>query len=216
MTIRRTCFCKAAKSAKRVSVARDTAVASIPSPGFVRRLIRFISTLLGAASVLLIASTTSSAGVVNVYTATPALQQDFIAMTTSQYLGTLTASPYFAGSYSLTLTGKTFTGIPGTCPPPATLDQQLAIATTTLAALSTDYYLNGWANGMQYERYQNIQTMGYFAQCSTSAFVAPAGQSTSTWKVPKIDTTTCSFILGYVSNFVYQQNFSSPTIVPGY
>lgn len=157
----------------------------------------------------------SHAGTVSIYTSTPTLQTDFISMTTTQYMSSVVASPYFPGSYSITLSSKRPTS-PTVCPPQNTVDQQLAIATTTLMGLTSDYYLNGWGNGMEYERYKSINWIKYFTACSTPTYVAPTGVSTSTWKVPKIDTTTCSFVLNYVSDFIYEQQKSSPSIVPGF
>lgn len=156
---------------------------------------------------------------VNVYfsnTAPTSLQTDFLSNSTSQFTGTVMPSHYLPNTYDFNITGKQANPPMTTCPPRSTIDTQLAIATTTLAALATDYYLSGWVNGQAYERYSNISWIDSYVACSTSAFTAPLGVSTSTWKVPKIDTTTCSFMLGYIANNIYQQNFSSPTIVPGF
>lgn len=154
--------------------------------------------------------------VVYVTPTTPALQTDFISMTSAQYLIT-TAPGIFPGDLRMNITGKQANPPLVTCPPPTTMDQYLAITTTTLADLATDYYLNGWVNGEEYERYKNVTLLDrYSLNCSTSNFPAPVGMSTSSWKVPKIDTTTCNFVMDYVANYIYEQSFSSPTIVPGF
>lgn len=169
---------------------------------------------------LLLAFNSKATAAVNVFfsnTAPTSLQGDFIAMTTNQFLGALSQSPFQLNTYSLTITGKRPNPPMTTCPPPSSIDTQLAIATATLAALSTDYYLNGWVNGQAYERYKNVSLLSGFAvSCATTSFPAPPGVATSTWVVPKLDSTTCSFVMGYAANYVYSQNFSSPTIVPGF
>lgn len=74
------------------------------------------------------------------------LQDEFIQNTTSQYTGTLTKSPYFANTYSFTITGKN-----SGYQPPA-VSSPIATATAVDALLAY-----GVGNGMDYERYANIQ-----------------------------------------------------------
>lgn len=180
-----------------------------------------------AALVLLIGSLTATRNAlatVNVYFSGPQatqLQQNFLLDTTSQYQGLLSPSPYFANTYSLTLSQKNPPAPPAQS---CDTDAELALTTATLSGLisnlqqhDTDYYLNGWVNGQSYERWENLVTIGnYGVSCTSSVFTAPPGVSTTTWKVPPIDNTTCKFVLGYINQIIYQKNFALPTQVPGF
>lgn len=80
-------------------------------------------------------------------TAAPkSIQQEFIASTTGFYLSTVTKSPYFADTYSLTIHGKN----PNYQPPAVSSPILTATAFEACAAY-------GVGNGMDYERYANTQ-----------------------------------------------------------
>jgi hypothetical protein len=69
------------------------------------------------------------------------LQQEFISNTTNQYKATLTASPYFANTFSIVISSRT----PSSQAPQiedSVIDQCMAY---------------GMGDGMDYERYENIR-----------------------------------------------------------
>jgi hypothetical protein len=84
-------------------------------------------------------------------TAPASLQTEFIASATNQYVAVI--SPGFFGDTKLSLSAKR----PATpCPPakcPCDLDKDLAL----LVATSTMTYVYGFADGMDTERYQDVQ-----------------------------------------------------------
>lgn len=68
-------------------------------------------------------------------------------------------------------------------------------------------YVYGWAQGMQYERNTDIGTLDDFVMnCSSPTFFG----------VVAIDTTTCVTVLEKLGDDIYTQNFSTPTIIPGF
>lgn len=152
--------------AKGVTLLRDVFVDGIATARymeeqhriFVMRSILVIGlTLLGSAKAI---------ATVNVSFTSQAqtLQNEFIANATSQYLGTLVPSPYFAGTYTLTISGKNPAYQPNcpacpACPPPSsncTLTQQQV---DDLIYVSTTTYPQGFANGMDAERCQNVKSL---------------------------------------------------------
>lgn len=137
------------------------------------------------------------------------IEQTFIAATTTQFEATLFVNPLFAGTYQIQLLG------PNPAYNPPVTDADLLQALVTIDSYT---YVYGWADGMRYERGHDL---GYFT--------APAGQigmpnggffvncsSAPYFNVPAIDSTTCQGVLATVYNFIYQQNFSTPTVVPGF
>jgi len=155
----------------------------------------------------------TSQAVVNVYPSDPALQGDFLANTTNQWFGTLSSS--FFGTPVFTLTGKNPNYPPALiCPPPTVcppdsgcnVRDDLAIATATLAGLTTDYYLYGWSNGVSYERIQNVNYLSAaYLQCdNTNYFATP------------VNIDSCRTVLSKMANDIYTLFYSTPTPVPGF
>lgn len=109
-----------------------------------RQLFRYA---LKAAAVVCAVSQLGIAAVnVSFSSSAAALQDEFIKGATSQYVGMLTKSAFFANTYSFVITGKN----PGYQPP--AVSSPIATATAVDALLAY-----GVGNGMDYERYANIQ-----------------------------------------------------------
>lgn len=136
-----------------------------------------------------------------------ALQQDILSnLTTGQYLGTATPSPFFANTYSVSVKGKnpTYTG-----PSVSTTLLNLDTIADKLTKISTDTFVYGYVNGMAYERKHDIGLIGdYFVHCDSAPYF---NESSATWS-----NSTCFTALGSASNAIYQQNFSTPTVVTGF
>lgn len=158
---------------------------------------------------LLCAGPASATVIVYVSSAAPTgLQADFIQATTSQYLATVSTSIWFSNTFTVTLYGKNPYYKPP--PPPQTIDVQALI--NTFISVSTYTYVYGFADGQAYERKHDIKALGNFnVLCSSPTAFHLFQASTNTW-----DLGTCEDALSTASNFVYQQNFSTPTVVPGF
>lgn len=142
--------------------------------------------------------------------ATPAsMQKDFIANATNQYLATITPSLFFSNTYSLVIKGLN----PAYTPPiPSTSTINWQTVIDNFVAQSTTTYLYGWANGQHYERFHDIGTLGYYiVNCSTPTAFSLVQSSTSTWNLG-----TCLDSLGTLNSAIYQQEFSTPTVINGY
>lgn len=81
---------------------------------------------------------------VNVYLPDAKLQADFIANATTYYKGTITKSPFFAGTYTITITTKNVTG-------PVVVSSPILTGTAFQECI-----VYGFANGMDYERQENL------------------------------------------------------------
>lgn len=142
------------------------------------------------------------------------VENNFIAATTSYFSASLQSNPLAANTYTLTLWG-------GQRPGQATVvfsTMSFVTMTNQMITNSSYTYLYGWSDGSQYTRGQDSQLVSFdWSGCkSTMTFaIPPPNISTSTWTVPKIDSTTCSFLLSYESNKIFGLSFSTPTIVPG-
>lgn len=117
------------------------------------------------ALLLLLTTSTGFCGTVNVNIADPVLLADFTAFATNFYQGTLVKSPYFADTYSLTITAKKTPVIvtppppPPPPPPPTGGTVDLSGIMNALAYISSCTYPYGFANGMDTERLADIQML---------------------------------------------------------
>lgn len=141
---------------------------------------------------------------VNVYSPTPDLQKQFIADTTNQYQATVATSPYFANTYTLTLSSRNILSVPSK----VLLDTATFSGWMDKAVLvSSQSYVNGWANGANYERYQELVMIGNIYNLCFSS---------SALQVPQFSSSTCMLITTGISQAIYNMNFSTPTVVPGF
>lgn len=146
---------------------------------------------------------------VNVNIPTPGLAADFIASTTTQYLGTVTPSAFFSNTWNVVLTGKN----PNYNPPPvaSTPTVNADALLQALVTVSTSTYPYGWADGMEYGRVQDLKIVSYYVvNCSTPS-VFDVSDSTGIW-----NSAVCTTALSKAYEGIYQMNFSTPTIIPGY
>lgn len=132
----------------------------------------------------------------NVYAPSQQLQKQFIADTTTQYQATVATSP-FANTFTITLSARypSFQGPVQVSTSLVTLDSIVNKLTT----ISTYTYVTGFANGMEYERYNNAALLGHFMMlCSTAN---------------AHDFTICNTILGFSSDYILNQT-SGIVVVP--
>lgn len=145
---------------------------------------------------------------INVYTATnaanpAALAAQFLADTTNQYNATL-APGVFANSYKLTLSDKK--NVPVNLDPNT---QALQNVTKQLVSISSDTFVYGYADGMDYERKIAIgRISNYTVNCSTPSVF---GASTTTW-----NESVCTTALVTAESDIYNLKFSTPTVIPGF
>lgn len=164
----------------------------------------FISAYGMASSLLILTTIVSlpSWGAVNV-SIPVSLQTEFIQNTTSQYFGILTKSQNFADTYSFSITGKK----PVVLPPPTTaIPCTLDETVQKIVEITTNSYVYGYRDGEQDERDRDLSMIGgYIVRCSSPTYF---GVSSSTW-----NNGTCGTALMAPSQDIYQQNFSTPTIL---
>jgi hypothetical protein len=146
---------------------------------------------------------------INVYfsnSAPPSLQADLMASLTTQYQTTVTPG-FFANTFTVTISSKQAAPV---CA--GTMPCQLDLDISAIIAVSTVNYVYGWANGQQYERNHDLSVIGnYVLNCSSVPYFHHISGSSATW-----DLGTCDDSLGTISNTIYQQNFSSPTVLTGF
>lgn len=137
---------------------------------------------------------------VNVYIDSPELQSQFIQDATTQYQGTLAASPFFKNTYTLNLTSKNELVSPPAIPILITLDT----LADKLVSISTNSGVDFWAFGMDYERHNDAVIAGnLLSHCSDPKY----------FNVVAIDSTTCNIVAGSISNWIVQQT-SGVVVVP--
>ena len=158
--------------------------------------------------------------VVTVSTAAPVgLEKDFIAQTTAQYAASVFVNPFVANTYQVQLFGPN----PSFNPPPSNADLLNA-----LVSVDSYTYVYGWGDGESFERYHDLGYFtapigtvgmldgGFFVNCSSPTYWNNIQYSSDTFQLVSMDSTTCNAVLSGVYNFVYQQYFSTPTVVPGF
>lgn len=153
----------------------------------VRRLLPYLRQ--AAAFVILLAHVCGRcSAAVNVYAPNAQVQEEFIASATAQWNVSLLPSAYFPGTFTMNIQSKKV--LPPSGQAACDLDKDISL----MVAASTWTYVYGFANGQQYERGRDLNTIGNMAvTCSTE--------------------TTCSEGLGNASSTIYQQNFADPTVI---
>lgn len=139
--------------------------------------------------------------VVQISTGAPAgLEKTLLAAVTTQFNAVVKPNPFAANTYSVTIYGNN-PNYNAPTPPPSNLQESLSLGATV--------YIYGFADGQNYERCQDLGHISTFlVNCSTpSYFGSPSG---FVWSA-----ATCNQALGTVSNFIYTQNFSTPTVIWG-
>ena len=141
-----------------------------------------------------------------VVTTDPVSESAFLSNVGSQLLSSIVPNPFVANTYQIGLFG-----INPNYNPPITNAQLLQ----SLVAIGSSTYVYGWADGLDYERWnvlgkfnaQLIQTTDYEVNCSSPTY----------WGIVAIDSTTCVNMLNKIYNDVYQEFFSTPIAptVPG-
>jgi len=141
----------------------------------------------------------------------PALEQAFLAATTTQFNVSITSNPFFANTYQVKLLGTNPNYIlPGQVAPsaPAQIDQDVAL----MVGISSFTYPYGWAAGMTCERSNDLDLLGqYFVNCSSVTAFEHVYSTTGTW-----NPGTCSDTLMTLNDAIFQQNLSTPTPILGF
>lgn len=178
--------------------------------GPVRRFIGCMSVVTIMTLCLLMPAPSQSA--VNVYLGSGvpvSIQADFIANATTYFNATLVPSSFFPGTYTLTVLGK---NPPVQCGGTVTLPCDLDKDVASMVAVSTYSYIYGFRDGQEYERNHDLGTIGSFTMnCSSPTAFSLAQMAPAGWSLG-----TCIDTLGTVSSTIYNQYYSSPTIVNGY
>lgn len=145
---------------------------------------------------------------VNVNLPSAILQKDFVAGTTTQYLGTLTPSAFFPNTYNLTITGHNPNYVPPASSTPTVGANDLLQA---LVSISSSTYPYGWADGEDYAHFVDLKdVVGFQVLCSSTPAFAMYG-STDTW-----NEQTCRTALKAVHDDIYSIRNGTVTVVPGY
>lgn len=139
----------------------------------------------------------------------PTLESGLIASATNQYNATLTANPFFPGTYQIQLISTN-----AAYNPPVT-NQALLNA---LVSVSTQNYVYGWADGIDWQRWHTLgffnnqfdSSRNYVVNCSSPSYWNSLQVSTSAFPLVSIDSTTCMAILSGVYNDIYNEFFSTP------
>jgi len=107
---------------------------------------------------------------------------------------------------------------PNINPPPTNIEQALSLGATV--------YVYGFANGMQYERNKDLSWWlaqpgsigwpngGYYYNCSSATYFNNLQVDTNTAQLVNIDSATCNAVLSAVYNEIFQQNVSTPIVIP--
>lgn len=190
----------------------------------VRVLSRMSKWVPRKSEVLIIICLASSANaamyaVVQTSTGAPAsLQANFLASTTNQYQTKLIVNPFTPNTFQLML----YDYNPLYNPPVSNTDLLNALVT-----VDSYTYVYGWADGETFERSHDLGYFtapvgqlgmpngGFFVNCSSAPYFNGLQISSTTNQLVSIDSTTCNAVLSGVYNFVYQQFFSTPTIIGG-
>lgn len=117
------------------------------------------------------------------------LRADVIAVATTTYNATITASSFFPGSYTVNLLSKK-PAVACEQAPVCDLDKDLAL----VVAASSWSYVNGFANGQDYQRNGDLVIGGTVYSACTS-------------------TDTCTSCAARISNAIYQQGVDTPTVI---
>lgn len=159
--------------------------------------------LLVSAAPLHAASTYTLSVLFSTSTPQAATQKDFLASTTNQFNVDLFKTPWGSDTYNLTIKGKNPNYLP---PVKSTMSVDATALLAALVATSTSTYVYGWANGVEYERKKDVQSIGnYIINCSSPTFFDGLELG---W-----NSATCTTALQAIQKFIYQQSFSTPTPV---
>lgn len=161
--------------------------------------------LITGLPMLILVSTAYAAINVSFSTAAPVnIQNDVVANLTSYFNASVAVTPSFPSNRNLIVYGKNQAIPPATVCPSTTTDP-----TTNPPCM---VYVYGYVAGISYERATDISIASDFGWfCSTPTAFDFRGSSSATW-----DVNTCQVTVNSIRNGLYQQNFSTPTLVPGF
>jgi hypothetical protein len=110
-----------------------------------------------------------------------------------------------------TFVGNTYTAIlygtnPSYNPQPTNMDLLNAIVT-----VDSWTYVAGWANGESYQQFTDGNIIdSYLVNCSTPTLFLLNQTSSTTF-----DPATCQDVLSTISDIIFNESASTPTVVPG-
>lgn len=160
--------------------------------------------LLGITVVLASARIANAYTVVTVSSAAPAgTEAQVISQITTKFNATVVPNPFFANTNQITVYGANPNYLP---PVTATqLLQQIDLDAQYMATVDSYTYTTGWADGVDYQQAQDVNTaQQMLADCLNPSF----------WNVP-IDTGTCVGVASILSQAIFDEHFSTPTVTPG-
>lgn len=135
------------------------------------------------------------------------LSSEFLAETTSQWNASWKPG-IFANSWTVTISSKKPGGPGGSIDPKLiTLDS----VTQDLIKVSTQNYVNGWANGMSYERRTTLESTAYFYNLCFSTSNAYAVMPSSA-----MSRETCTSVVAKISQAISKRDLSDPVPMPGF
>jgi hypothetical protein len=153
-------------------------------------------------AILLLCVPSHAYEVVQISTGAPAgIEQTLLAAVTTQFNAVVKPNPLAANTYNVMIYGKNpnYNAPPA---PPSTLQDSLSLGATV--------YVFGYADGRDNERCQDLSYIsGYLVNCSSPSYFQ-ASTATFVWS-----SATCNTALGFVSNFIYNQSYSTPTVIWG-
>lgn len=174
--------------------------------GVVATVPRIIRLALGVGAIACLFAKSSGAYMTVVISTatTESTEQALLNQIAQQFSASVYINPLAANVYQVKLFGLNPNYVP---PAPSTPIVTLDMITTRLASLTTDQYVQGFANGESYQQNVDMGILsGFMVNCSTASCF---GASSATWNAP-----TCTAALGTVDQSIYDLRFSTPTSIP--
>jgi hypothetical protein len=149
---------------------------------------------------------------VNIYfaaSAPPSLQNNLIAGLTTQYNAQVTLSPYFANTYTVTISSANPAGTCGATTvitQPCELDQDIS----NMIAVSTYTGVYMFGSGMVYQQDQQEDFVGEMNNlCGSATSYTLIQSSTGTFS-----KATCQDVTGTIEDELFNEQLSTPTVIP--
>ncbi len=143
---------------------------------------------------------------VNISSAAPSgMQNDVIATVTTYYNASVIPTPFFPNNRNVTIFSKKAIVVPPVDPGLITLNT----ITNKLVAISSDTFVYGFADGLDYQRVIDLWRLGvYQVNCSSPTFFHPSITE------PPWNPSTCSAALGFAWEDIYNLKYSTPIVIP--
>lgn len=139
------------------------------------------------------------------------LEKQFIAKTTDQFTGILTANPYVPNTYTLKLTGYNVGYSTAVITKPGTYIVEIGTETHTVyqsSAVLSDIYVYGWVANKEEERNDDLGIVSRYAlACDSSTWTVTSG--TNTYSID-IDPDTCRNVTGFILGEISQKTNGDP------